>query len=327
MTGRWPCVVLVLVLAACRTPQKNVSVYPLADDAGGTARHLQAGSDVGETVTGRMNLPNYADTETATNSLVATPPIAASSPPATTSPATAELPASVKLTATPAVQEELIHRQPGGLLPPTNARAGLGDRTASHRPAPANRPLSANVTLPGQTGCNSAGAQTETVHLLPGSLLPAPPTNTAAHLDISSRRSLPGGAPVSQPIHLNLAGWTNSAARELASSADIAVGHARSDAQRQSSASVTVPVTGAGNSAAGPGAAPAVPLPAVGTAAPTAAEVLSKPVDLEPLLDGGHDEAWRQRQADQQHAAESARQSERDSLEKTLQQFLQPHAK
>ena len=70
-----------------------------------------------------------------------------------------------------------------------------------------------------------------------------------------------------------------------------------------------------------------VALPGFDTTAPSGAESLSQPVNLAPLLDGGHDEAWRQRQADQQRAAESARQSERDSLEKTLQQFLQPRAK
>ena len=67
MTGRWSCVVLVLGLAACRTPHKYVSVYSLDDDESSAARQLRAGSDVGETVTGQMNLPNYADTETTTN--------------------------------------------------------------------------------------------------------------------------------------------------------------------------------------------------------------------------------------------------------------------
>ena len=82
-----------------------------------------------------------------------------------------------------------------------------------------------------------------------------------------------------------------------------------------------------GNLAVAPGPARAIALPEVGTAAPNTEEALWKPVDLELLLAGAHDEDWRHCQADQQRAAENARQLERDNLEKTLQQFLQPRSK
>ena len=263
MTGRWSCVVLVLALAACRTPQKNVSVYPLADDESDRASHLHDGSDVGETVTGRMNLPNFADTETATNS--------------------------------PA---ETVHQ-------------------------------SANVALPdaGQLPVKSA-TPTEAIRLKADALPPpAAPTNTTAHLDIPGRSSLQAVVPVSQSIHLSLPAWTNAMARVPAGAPDLVAGPSPVPVRRPLSTSVNIPVNVARNAAGAPGPVRAVAVPAVGAAASNAEEVVSKPVDLAPLLDGAHDAAWRQRQADQQRAAENARQSARDSLDKTLQQFLQPAAK
>ena len=331
MTGRWSCVVLVLALAACRTPQKNVSVFSLADDEAGSARYLHNGSDVGETVTGRMNLPNYADTETTTNSTVATVPVADSLSSGTISPTNAELSAAGKLPVTSAAQKEAIHLKPAGLTvqpTQTNGVVGLGDLNSSHTPAPADRQLSASVNLPVKAAGNLSGAQTETIHLMPGGRLPsAVSTNTTANLDVSGRRSPQNGMPVSQPIHLNLSAWTNSSARETASLAYINDGHATASAQRSPSTSVNVPVHVADNAPAAPDMARTVAVPEVGAAAPSTEDASSKPVDLAPLLDDAHDEAWRQRQADRQRAAENARQSERDSLEKTLQQFLQPRSK
>ena len=263
MTGRWSCGVLVLVLVACRTPQKNVSVYPVSDTESGSARHLHTGSDSGETVNDRMNLINCADTKTATNSPVTAKPPAKSAPPVT------------------------------GELPVKSA------------------------------------AQTEVMtHLKTGELpAPAVSTNATAHFEIPGHSNPQGFAPVSQPIHLNLSAWTNSAVRETASLAGLNAGQVPAPVHRQLSTSVNIPVNDASNLVAIPGPVRAIALPAVGTVSPSAVEVLSQPVDLVPLLDGAHDEAWRQRQADRQRAAENARQSERDSLEKTLQQFLQPVTK
>ena len=262
MTGRWSCVVLVFVLAACRTPQKNVSVYPLADDESVNARHLQTGSDVGETVTGRMNLPNFDDIETATNSSVATAPPTKTEPPV------------------------------AGALPATST------------------------------------VQKATVSLV-SSEMPAP----TAHTSVTPRLGIPNGngaqsvTAVNQSIHLTVPAWTNSAPRKVSGLANVNVGHAVATAQRQSLANVKIPVLVATNSASATIATRAVPLPAVGSAAASVPETLSQPVELEVLLNGAHDDDWRQQQADRQRAAESSRQSERDSLEKALQQFLQPVAK
>lgn len=281
MTGRWPCVVLVLALAACRTPQKNVSVYPLADDESDRASHLHDGSDVGETVTGRMNLPNFADTETTTNSPVESQPRAAGKlPDKSTTPA------------------EVVHQLADVALPDAGK-------------------LPVKSTVPA-----------EAIHLKAGALAPpAAPTNTTAHLDIPGRSSPQTVAPVSQSIHLSWPAWTNAVVREPAGSVGLAAGPTPAPMHRPLATSMNIPINVASNAAGATGSARAVALPAVGAAAPNAVEALSKPVDLAPLLDGAHDEAWRQRQAEQQRAAENARQSARDSLEKTLQQFLQPTAK
>ncbi|MEI8315407.1 MAG: hypothetical protein WCG79_08150 [Verrucomicrobiota bacterium] len=262
MTGRWSCVVLVFVLAACRTPQKNVSVYPLADDESGNARHLQTGSDVGETVTGRMNLPNFADIETATNSAISTAP---------TSNAEPSVAGALPVTAT--VQKATIHLEPNEMPAPT-----------------AHTSVTPRLVIP-----NGNGAQSVT----------------------AANRS----------IHLTLPAWINSAAREVGGLANVNAGHAVATAQRLSLANVKIPVLVATNSASATIATRAVPLPAVGSAAASVPETLSQPVELEVLLNGAHDDDWRQQQADRQRAAESSRQSERDSLEKALQQFLQSVAK
>ena len=305
MTGRWSCVVLVLALAACRTPQKNVSVYSLADDGPGGVRHLQTGSDISKTVTGRMNLQNYTGTKTATNATVATEPDANSSPPVET-----ELLDTGKLPVKSVTQKETIHLKLGGLPPPdTSPMAEV------ELPVAGKLPVTSTV-------------QKETIHLKPGELPPqVAQTNATVRLDILGHHSPQGGVPVSQPIHLNLSAWTNSSAREVDGLSNLNVARSPAPACRQQSTSMNVAVNSTGNLSAAPGLVRAVALPAVGPVTPSAVEGASQPVDLEPLLDGAHDEAWRQRQADRQRAAENARQLERDSLAKTLQQFLQPVTK
>ena len=273
MAGRWSCVALVIVLVvACRTPKKEVSVYPLADEEFGNARHRHTSSDAGKSVTGRVKPQNCAVTETATNSTAADAPVTNSVSPI--------------------------------VVPPVHA-------------LPVADKLSAPSTV-----------KTETIHLKPNDQPPlAAPTNTPARLGLPGLSGLQSFVPVSQPIHLNLSAWTNSAIRGTAGLIVPSVSPASAPVNRQLPASVNMPVNISSNPAGTAGVANAVALPAVGAAATNAVDALSKSVDLEPLLDGVHDEAWRQRQADQQRAAESARQSERDNLEKTLQRFLQPASK
>jgi len=274
MAGRWSCVALVVVLVvACRTPKKEVSIYPLDDDESGNARHRHTSSDAGNAVTGRVELPNYAGTETATNSTVVAAPA--------------------------------TNNTPTAILPPANTKPPVADKL----PAPAT-------------------VKTEALHLKSSELPPmAAPTNTTAHLGLPGLSGSQSFAPVSQPIHLSLPAWTTPNARETAGLAVPNVNPSPAVVPRQLPTRVNMPVNISSNSSSAADMAQTVTLPAVGAAATNAVDALSKPVDLEPLLDGVHDEAWRQRQADQQRAAESARQSERDSLEKTLQRFLQPASK
>jgi len=274
MAGRWSCVALVVVLVvACRTPKKEVSVYPLADDESGNARHRHASSDTGKSVIGRVGLPNCTGTETATNSTVVAAPVTNSIPTA--------------------------------IMPSTSTKPPVVDKS----PAPAT-------------------VKTETIHLKSNELPPmTAPTNTTEHLGLPGLSGSQSFAPVSQPIHLSLPAWTTPAVRETTGLAVPNVNPAPAAVNRQLPTRVNMPVNISSNSSSAADMAQTVTLPAVGAAATNAVDALSKPVDLEPLLDGVHDEAWRQRQADQQRAAESARQSERDNLEKTLQRFLQPAAK
>ena len=317
MTCRWSCVVLVLVLAACQTPQKKVSVYSLDDDEAGQARHLNAGSDVGDTVTGRINLPEYADTETATNSTAATTPAPALLPVHTNESAVVD-------------PSQSQSNDVAGL--PTGPRCAIAGRTADLAPGgrrTAGTGSGAEHFTIGSKLPVEPPTQSPPIHLQPGEPVPAAlHSNATARLAVPGHTMRQGGAPVSQPIHLSLPALTNSAARLPVSLTNQNLGRPLPpSAERQSAISLNVSVNRAGNSVVMTNAVHTVALPGFDTTAPSGAESLSQPVNLAPLLDGGHDEAWRQRQADQQRAAESARQSERDSLEKTLQQFLQPRAK
>ena len=325
MVGRWSCIVLVFAFAACRTPQKNVSVYPLTDNESGSTRRLDTGSNVGRTETNQVNLPNFTATVTVTNPPDATTPVTGSSQPAKSEPSVAD-----ELPEKSAAQQETVHWQPGGLTAPvvqTNAVAGFGNLNDGHTLAPAPRQFSASVNLQVKPAGNSSITPTKnTIHMKPGEL-PVAQTNATATLDVPSRHSAQNVATVNRPIHLNWSAWTNSATREVGGLVNLNASHAPVVAPQRLSTSVNMPVVVDGNSSSAPVFIRAVTLPEVGTAALSAEGAIAQPVALETLLDGAHDEAWRKRQVDRQRAAESARQSERDSLEKTLQQFLQPISK
>jgi len=330
MTGRWLCVVLVLGLAACRTPHKNVSVYSLDDDESSTARQLRAGSDVGETVTGRINLPNYADTETTTNS-------------------------SVEVESPMAGKPKRLSQDSGLALTRPQNDAGPG------------REGGVNCIVPDKLPGKSA-AQTEVIHLKPGELPPVAQTNPTARLNLRagfensgtgvspvrfpgiaertgetpvplsdlnriSGHTLPGHhsppstLPASQSIHLSLPAWANSAPRQTAALADLSTGRSVAGAARFVSSSVNLPVGDRWISAGALGAERPVAIPEVGRGATGVVATVAQPVDLAPLLAVAHDADWRERQVDRQRAADTARQAERDGLEKSLQQFLQPVTK
>ena len=345
MTGRWSCVLLLLGLAACRTPHKNVSAYMLDDDESSATRHLRAGSDIGETVTGHMNLPNYADTETATNSAVATGlrPLSTAAPAeaAGSSPA----PAPATLRSIPGDLQTSEVRRLGGAtntIPRFDQAPGFENiqpgrtefSTRPHVEFPGEPPLPAETNrlhqrleigsaLPAKTA-----TPMESLHLQPGNRsLPDRSSPPPAQFDLSTNRRPASGVPGSPAIHLSLPVWANSAPRETTPLADLDTGRTAAGASRPAFASVTLPRGEPGASSGAAGLERPVVIPAVGRGATSMVEAVTQPVDLAPLLAVTHDADWRLHQADRQRAAETARQAERDSLEKSLQQFLQPAAK
>ena len=339
MTGRWSCVVLLVALAACRTPQKKVSVYSLDPDEFGTGRHLPAGSDVGETDARRMNLPNYADTETASNSPVATAPATANLLPVEGESTRAGKPKPFS----PESGFPLTRsRNDAGPAAPPVGR-GAPDRTAIP-PRPTGGAAGTNAAVVYGSGDGRGGivnclvparlpvesdAQPEALHVPPGGhLSPVATTNTTAHLDLPVRHNVQNLAPFSQPIHLSLPSWTNSATRKSAGLIDLNhSGPVPAFALRQFPTHVNLAVERTSAVAGGSGPERSVDLPEVGRGRTGGGEPVSQPVDLEPLLAGTQDADWRQRQAERQRAEETARQSERDRLAKSLQQLLQPSPK
>jgi len=347
MTGRWSCVVLVLGLAACRTPHKNVSVYSLDDDESSAARQLRAGSDVGETVTGQMNLPNYADTETTTNSANAAAPSAPKDPALS-----GEMPG-----ASPTPAPAILRPNPGGVPTETErqlgaatnspVRFGLPPGSESVRMGGAEFSASPHGGLPGGSPPLVATnrfqqrleigaalpinpvASVAPLHLQPGEGQPRPAgsTQSAAGIDLSADRRPPSSLPASQSIHLSLPAWANSAPRQTATLADLSTGRSVAGAARSVSPSVNLPVGDRWISAGGLGAERPVAIPEVGRGATGVVATVAQPVDLAPLLAVAHDADWRERQVDRQRAADTARQAERAGLEKSLQQFLQPVTK
>ena len=329
MTGRWSCVVLLLALAACRTPQKKISVYSLDPDEFGTGRHLPAGSDVGETLAGRMNLPNYADTETGASlpgaitlgtsrnapmTEVDSPKAGQPRPP---SPAVGELPVvPLPSTGGPSAGGETGSQQP--------VRVGL-DSDSKVLPVTATQPqLKIGSQLP-----EKSPAQIEPLHLPTGGwVLPTGLTNAVARVALRGDHNPGSGAPASSPIHLSLSSWTNSVNRKSAEVIDVNTARSMpAFVPRQFPASVNISAGGTGRLAGGRGPERSVAVPEVGRGATGVVEAVSQPVDLEPLLAGAHDADWRQRQVARQRAEETARQSERDRLAKSLQQLLQPSPK
>ena len=155
MAGRWSCVALVVVLVvACRTPKKEVSIYPLDDDESGNARHRHTSSDAGNAVTGRVELPNCAGTETATNSTVVAAPATNNTPTAILPPANTKPPVADKLPAPATVKTEALHLKSSELPPmaaPTNTTAHLGlpGLSGSQSFAPVSQPI--HLSLPAWT--------------------------------------------------------------------------------------------------------------------------------------------------------------------------------
>ena len=339
MTGRWSCVLLLAALAACRTPQKKVSIYSLDPDEFGAERHRPAGSDVGETDARRMNLPNYADTETASNSLAATAPGAANLP-------------SVEVESTLAGKPKQFSQESG--FPLTRSRndaepasppmgRGTPNRTAIP-PRPTGGEAGPNATVVCGSGDGRGGivnwlvsarlpvesdAQPEALHVPSGGhLSPVATTNPTALLDLPVRHNVQNVAPVSQPIHLSLPSWTNSASQKSARLIDWNnSGPATAFAPQPFSANLSRSAWRANTLAGVSGPDRSVDLPAVGKAPIRVVGTESQPVDLEPLLAGSQDADWRLRQTERQRAEETARQSERDRLAKSLQQLLQPGPK
>lgn len=347
MTGRWSCVVLVLGLAACRTPHKNVSVYSLDDDESSAARQLRAGSDVGETVTGRMNLPNYADTETTTNSASATAPSALKEPALSgETPGTNPPPAPAILRPNPGGVPTEAERQLGAAknspvrfgLPPGSESVRMGGAEFSASPhgglSGGSPPLVATNRFQQRLEIGAAlpitpVAPAAPLHLQPGGGQPrsAGSTQSAARIDLSADRSPPSTLPASQSIHLSLPAWEYSAPRQTAALADLSTGRSVVGTARSVSPSVNLPVGDRRISGVALGAERPVAIPEVGRGVTGVVEIVAQPVDLAPLLAVAHDADWRERQADRQRAADTARQAERAGLEKSLQQFLQPVTK
>ena len=345
MSVRWSCVLLLLGLAACRTPHKSVGVYSLDDDGSSTDRHLQTGSDVGETVTGRMNLPNYADTETATNSARTTASMI-SHDPALASETLGGRPASAptSLQSTPAglqTGEERLAASTNsavriGYLPDSaNVRTGGSESVAALRIGlPEGPPLLA-VTNRSQQHLE-IGAALPLKQAAPANPLnfqmggnqsrPAGASQSTAQINLRTNRNPSSPAPAGQPIHLSLPSGPSSAPRQTVELARLPAGGSIRASQPVSTR-VNLPVGDRGIAVDNQGLERPVVIPEVGRGATGVVEAVAQPVDLAPLLAVAHDADWRQRQAERQRAAETARQAERDSLEKSLQQFLQPAAK
>ena len=331
MTGRWSCVVLLVALAACRTPQKKVGVYSLDPDEFGTGRYRPAGSDVGETVARRMNLPNYADTETEASRPGVIAPGISNAPltevdgpkagqPRLSNPAVGELPPG----SLPSNDDRSTGLQTGSQQP---VRIGL-DSDAKLVPATANQPQH-RLAIDRSKLSEKSVASSEPVHLAPGGrAVPSLITNAMVGFDLRGDHNPVSGAPVSQPIHFSLPAWTNSAPRKSAGLIDWNnSGPAPAFAPQPFSANLSRSAGRASTLAGVSRPDRSVDLPDVGKAPIRVVGTESQPVDLEPLLAGSQDADWRLRQTERQRAEETARQSERDRLAKSLQQLLQPGPK
>ena len=344
MTGRWSWVVLVVGLAACRTPQKKVSVYSLDDDDSNVAHHLRAGSDVGDTVTGQINLPHYADTETATNLPIAQAPLAPAglvTPEGTAEPRAAPGLANLQLNPGGCPNEGV---QRSGLTTKLNGSGGFPVGTTGNHVGGTESVAAPRIVLPdgarpvlptpqhqnrlevGASGPVESARLGGSVHLPTGgwqARTAEGPTRAAVSINRSPDRSPSLDQPVSQSIHLSFPTPANSIPRQPDVPVDLQPGVGTGGGSHHESTRVPLPLGDRGCSASALGSERSIAVPAVGRPAPNVGEWPPQPVDLAPLLAVAHDADWRQRQAERQRAAETARQAERDSLDKSLQQFLQ----
>ena len=306
MAGCWPSVILAggLLLAGCRTPTKTVSVFPIDGEDSVAGSHFRDHSDIGATVTGRMQLPDFGESESgATNSTAGNLPVTNVAPAMTAD----ELPAkAVRVTDSQAERESLHLKVPGA------------------EPLATHSNMAMRINIPVSPVTSKAGS--ESLHMtLPGAEPGMMRSNVTAQFKIPGAPTT-GMIPTSQPIHLSLPAWTNAAGRASVSLAGQIRGNPPVATSQPVVTNLPVPVSPVGILPVA--LAPARPVtPEVGDAPLNTPDTLSKSIDLQSLWVGVHDADWREQQAARQRAAEKARQTERDNLDNTLQQLLQRDSK